>query len=350
VVLAACAPGSPGGRLFVDQPEPPPPRIEAPAPLPAFDPQGDPIVEVVERVRPAVVNVVSDLGGGQDAEGTGFIVRSDGVVVTNYHVVGGAIPSGVTVITEGGERYTATPIGGLADSDLAVLQIDGDDLPTVSLGNSDELKLGETVVAVGFALGLDGGPTVTSGIVSALNRTIDAGGSGSSSLTYEGIIQTDAAINPGNSGGPLVDMSGRVVGINTAGVQAGQAENIGFAIAVNRARPIIEHAINDPQGPVAYLGVSTQDVTPLVAARFGLPVDRGALVREVVPDTPAARAGMQREDVIVAIGGVEVASSDGVLERLLEHDPGQEVTVTVVRGEQTVDLDVTLGTRASPVG
>jgi serine protease Do len=192
---------------------------------------------------------------------------------------------------------------------------------------------------------------VTSGIVSATGRTITAGDqSGGIQRHYEDLIQTDAAINPGNSGGPLVDLSGKVVGINTAGVPAAQGENIGFAISINRARPIIDHAIEDPQAPVAYLGVTTTDVTPAVVAQLSLAVDHGALVEDLVNDGPAARGGIQQGDVIVAIAGGEVADSNDVLNRLLEHDPNDTVTVTVARGSQTLDLDVTLGTRAAPIG
>jgi S1-C subfamily serine protease len=343
VVLAGCTQAGEGAFSG-----PALPRVEAPSPLPPFDPEGDAIVQVVDRVRPAVVNVVADLGDGQDAEGTGFIVRRDGVVVTNFHVVEGA--GALTVITDDGDRYPARGIGGLDSADLAVLQIQADDLPVVPLGDSSELDLGQSVIALGFALGLEGGPSVTSGIVSALNRTIEAGGQAAAARTYEGVIQTDAAINPGNSGGPLVNMSGEVVGINTAGVGAGTAENIGFAIAINRARPIIEHAISNPQEPVPYLGVSTSDVTPALAASAGLPVDQGAFVEAVDSDTPAARAGVRSGDVIVAIGGQSVESSQGVLERLLDHSPGDTVSVTVVRGGDTLDVDVTLGTRAAPLG
>jgi serine protease Do len=347
-VLAACSPATterPAPRVL--------PEVEAPSPLPPFDPDGDAIVQVVERVRPAVVNVVADLAGGQEAEGTGFIVRRDGIVVTNFHVVegaGGLGAGGLTVITEDGQRYSARGIGGLDSADLAVLKVQANDLPVVPLGDSAELDLGQPVVAMGFALGLEGGPSVTSGIVSALNRTIEAGGQAAASRTYEGVIQTDAAINPGNSGGPLVNMSGEVVGINTAGVPAAQGENIGFAIAINRARPVIEHAIKEPQAPVPYLGVSTSDVTAERAAIDGLPVDQGAFVEAVQPDTPASRAGIEVGDIIVAIGDEPVESSQGVLERLLEHSPGDRVSVTVVRGEDALDLSITLGTRAAPVG
>jgi serine protease Do len=327
------------------------PPLSSPSPDPAvtaappIETDGDPIVGVVEHVRPAVVNVRSDYGGGDGAEGTGFIIQDDGVIVTNSHVVQGALR--ITIITSGGDRFTARPLGGDASADLAVLKIDAQDLPTVGLGDSDRLQLGETVVALGFALGLEGGPSVTSGIVSATGRTIRARGGGGA--RYEDMIQTDAAINPGNSGGPLVDLSGQVVGINTAGVPAGQGENIGFAIAINRARPIIDHAVENPEEPVAFLGVSTADVTPERAAAEGLSVTEGALVVQVVEGGPAEAAGLQVGDVIVALAGEAVADSNDVLDRLLEHEPGQEVSVTVVRDGENLQIDVTLGTRVFPL-
>jgi S1-C subfamily serine protease len=167
--------------------------------------------------------------------------------------------------------------------------------------------------------------------------------------TYEDVIQTDAAINPGNSGGPLVDLRGRVVGINTAGVGAGAAENVGFAIAINRARPVIDHAMEDPEGPAPLLGVSTQPVTPVLAAQLSLSVDEGALVRALPAGGPAAEAGIEVGDVIVAVAGEEVTDNDSLQERLLEHDPDELVEVTVVRGTETLTVEVTLGVRPLPI-
>jgi serine protease Do len=341
-VLSGCR-AFPGGPAFpqVSSPSPAP----SPTVAPPLETDGDPIVAVVDRVRPAVVNVRSDFGGGDGGEGTGFLIRPDGVIVTNAHVVQGALR--ITIITSGGDRFTARPLGGDGLADLAVLKIDAQDLPSVDLGDSDRLKLGETVVALGFALGLEGGPSVTSGIVSATGRTIQARGGGGA--RYEDMIQTDAAINPGNSGGPLVDLSGRVVGINTAGVPAGQGENIGFAIAINRARPVIEHAVENPDEPVAFLGVSTSDLTPERAAAEGLSVMEGAYVEEVVEGGPAEDAGLQEDDVIVSLAGEAVADSSDVLDRLLEHEPGEAVSVTVVRDDESLQVEVTLGTRAFPL-
>jgi serine protease Do len=350
LALSACSSGS--STVLGATPEP---TVTAPSPIPALPPGGGPnrIVGVVRRVSPAVVNVQADVGTGNPAEGTGFFIRPDGVAVTNDHVVRGAFS--IEVVTSDGGRFGARVIGGDPDADLAVLQVEGDgSFPTVPLGKSSSLQLGQSVVALGFALGLEGGPSVTSGIVSALGRTITAtdpnAPSGEGARRYEGLIQTDAAINPGNSGGPLVDLSGRVVGINTAGVGAAAAENIGFAIAIDRARPVIEHAIENPEAPAAYLGISTQTVTPALAAGLGLSVDRGALVRAVGPDTPADRAGIQEGDVIVAIGGQEVATTNDVGERILDFQPGDEVEVELVRGTQTLSVTATLGTRPQPLG
>jgi serine protease Do len=341
LALGACS-GS-GGSLFDLNPggsgeSPRPPRINL---------RRDPVVQVVRRVGPAVVNVRSDIGRGFESgpEGTGFVIRDDGIVITNFHVVDGAFR--IQVVTEDGSNLSARAIGGDAEADLAVLQADADGLPTVPLGESGSLKLGQQVVAMGFALGsiLEGGPSVTSGIVSALDRTISADG-----RTYEDAIQTDAAINPGNSGGPLLDLAGRVVGINTAGVGAAAAENIGFAISIDRVKPLIDHAIENPAAPAAYLGVITRDVTPALAAQLGLATDSGALVLEVVPDGAADGAGVGPGDVIVALGGEEVTSSEELGERIVSHAPGNEVEIELVSANGDRDtVTATLGERALPV-
>jgi len=291
-----------------------------------------------------------DGGGTGQGTGTGFVVRGDGFVVTNFHVVEGALNIGV--VTASGRRFEARVVGGDPEADLAVLKVGARGLPTVTLGNSEDLQLGERVVAIGFALALQGGPSVTSGIVSAVGRTIQAADPNApgGGRTYEDLIQTDAAINPGNSGGPLVDLSGRVVGINTAGVQAAEAENIGFAIAVDRARPVIEAAVRNPAGPVAYLGVSSETVTPTLASQLNLSVERGALVRGIAPGGPADEAGIEVGDVIVSIHGQDVATSQEIGELIIAREPGDRVEVGVVRadgGEDTVTVE--LGVRPLPV-
>ncbi len=322
--------------------------------------QVDPVVALVERVRPAVVNVTTDsfdptgFGGDGRGVGTGFVVRADGVIVTNYHVVEGA--QRITVITPepDAERYDARVIGGDPAADLAVLKVEAQDLPTIPLGSSASLKLGEPVVAIGYALALEGGPTVTRGIVSALGRSIRANDPNcdvevceNGVRTYSDVIQTDAAINPGNSGGPLLNLAGQVVGINSAG--AGGAENIGFAIAIDVAKPTIEQAAENPSAPVAFLGVVSQDVTEGLALQFGLPVDRGAYVVDLAPRGPAETAGIRPGDVIVRFGGQEVPGSDRLGELIRERDPGEEVQIEVVGpdGERRT-VTVTLGVNPLP--
>ncbi len=330
----------------------------------ALPPVGrDPIVNVVHRVLPAVVNVTTDLfqasplGGSRTGQGvgTGFIVRSDGVIVTNAHVVEGA--SGITVFLNGGSgaKYDARVIGGDFEHDLAILKVDAKGLPTVPLGNSDALQLGQRVVALGYALGLTGGPTVTSGIVSSLDRTISARDPGcdpqtcrGGARTYAGVLQTDAAINPGNSGGPLVNLQGQVVGIDTAGSQ--NAQNIGFAIPIDAAKSTVLHAERAPLAPSAYLGVVTQTVTPDVAFQFNLRVNSGAYVVDTAGGSPADRAGISQGDVIVSVDGHTVGTSDDLGGILAGLKPGARVSVGLVRGGSgsPTSLVVTLGSRSVP--
>ena len=358
LVLTAC--GSDGAGWFDAATQP----TQSPPPLPTsgqtYDPGTDLLVQVVERVRPSVVNVTTRVVNPNSAfgpdvgrsVGTGFIVRSDGIVVTNFHVVEGAVNIRVTLPPPDRRTFRARVIGGDSDHDLAVLKIEAEDLPTVPLGESSDLELGERVIALGYALALPGGPSVTSGIISALERTVQVsdpnGDEGQGIIrTLEDVLQTDAAINPGNSGGPLVDLAGNVVGINTAG--AGSAENIGFAISVDGARPFIERAMEDPEAPVPYMGVSTTTVDAGVAAQFELPVDEGALVLQVAPGGPASRTSIREGDVIVAFDGTPVRTSDDLGSAILERDPGDEVTVSLVGSDgERFDVELTLGVRPVP--
>ena len=275
------------------------------------------------------------------------------MIVTNYHVVEGA--QRITVITQAPDqqRYPARVIGGDPTADLAVLKISAQSLPTVALGDSSGLLLGQRVVAIGYALALPGGPTVTSGIVSALGRTIrvpDSNFRPSGQRTYTNVIQTDAAINPGNSGGPLVNLQGQVVGIDTAGAGASNAENIGFAISIDTAKSVIADAVSNPEAPVAFLGVTNQDVTPGLAFQFSLPVQRGVYVDAVAPQSPAEKAGIKAGDVIVAFDGHGVTTSDRLGTLIQAHTPGDNATVTVVdpNGNRRT-VSVTLGVRPLPV-
>jgi S1-C subfamily serine protease len=326
----------------------------------ALGSRGEPVVAVVQKVLPAVVNVTTDVfqpdqfGGAQQGQGvgTGFIVRSDGVIVTNCHVVEQATRISVFTSADKPVRYDARVIGGDCLHDVAVLKVDATGLPTVPLGGSSSLVLGQPVVAIGYALALEGGPTVTSGIVSSLDRTIQAQDPGCTVCrngvrTYSNVVQTDAAINHGNSGGPLVNMQGQVVGINSAG--ADTAENIGFAIAIDSVSSAIEQAIANPLAPSAYLGVSTQSVSPTLAFQLNLPVDHGAYVLATTSDGPAAKAGINDGDVIVALNGTDVRTADDLGNVLAGLQPGEAVAVQVVEPNgQTKMVDVTLGTRPLP--
>jgi S1-C subfamily serine protease len=316
----------------------------------------DAVVNVVDTVLPAVVNVVSDTADGR-GEGTGFVVRSDGIIVTNYHVVENA--SKITVLTSDQDptEYNARVIGGDVGADLAILDVDATDLPTVQLGSSTDLRLGQRVVALGYALGLDGGPSVTAGIVSSLTRQIDVQDTGcpveecgtDRTRVYDHVIQTDAAINPGNSGGPLVNMAGQVVGINSAG--ANQAENIGFAIQIDSVKTTIFHAAENPDAPVAYMGIlgPVPVSDPQVQFQIDPPVDEGVVIQDVVPDGPADRAGIQPGDIVVEFDGGSIATDDDLVSAIRSHDPGDEVEVGIVREDGSRDVvTVTLGVNPVP--
>ncbi|HEX6400100.1 MAG TPA: trypsin-like peptidase domain-containing protein [Actinomycetota bacterium] len=335
------------------------------SPVPPLDPGREPVAAVAKRVLPAVVNVTTNVfrsdpqGNAEQGRGvgTGFIVRENGVVVTNCHVVQGASRITVSTSEEEPARYDARVIGGDCEHDLAVLKVEAEGLTTVPLGSSDGLRLGQQVVAIGYALALQGGPSVTAGIVSSLDRTIRVpdpecsvcarDNSGVPTRTYSDVVQTDAAINHGNSGGPLVDMAGRVVGINSAGSE--QAENIGFAIAIDSAKPVIEQAISEPLAPAAYLGVTTRDVTTDLAFQLGLDVDRGAFVLATLPNGPAADAGIREGEVLVEVDGRAIDTSADLGAVLHALGPGDRIEVVAV-GEDGEERTVTveLGTRPLP--
>ncbi len=296
------------------------------------------IRSILDEVQPAVVriNVGGDMGEGA---GSGFIVGGDGVIVTNAHVVEGA--EVINVILDGGDEETAEILGVDTTDDLAVIKIDRTGLPTAELGDSDSLQVGDAVVAIGTALGLEGGPSVTSGIVSALERSIET----ETGTLLPNMIQTDAAINPGNSGGPLVDADGRVVGINTAIANPAASNNVGFAIAISSAASIIDDLGAGRDAQVAFLGVGTRTLTADEAAARDLAVEHGALVVETTDGAPAETAGIEVGDVIVEIGGSEIRSMEDVAREVRRHDPGDEVEVALVRDGDSRSFDVVLAER-----
>jgi serine protease Do len=331
----------------------------------SYDPATDPVVEAVRKVEPAVVNVTTNVvqqdpfGGAQVGKGvgTGFIVRQDGILITNYHVVEGGLQIRVRFNDTApealrGKVFGAKVIGGDNARDIAVLQLQGisqyEPLPTVPLGDSSQIVVGERVIAIGYALALPGGPTVTSGILSSDARTVQVQDSNApqGSRTYEDALQTDAAINPGNSGGPLIDLNGNVIGINTAG--SNDAQNIGFAIAINSVKSVATDAIDHPAGDVAYLGVSTE---PVSAVPFGAPVDHGAVVVALAPAGPAAKADIQVGDIITTFDGKRVSSPSDLGTDIRALHPGDQVSVQVVHQDGgTKTVNVTLGTNPLPTG
>jgi S1-C subfamily serine protease len=282
---------------------------------------------------------ISTAGFGRRGAATGIILDSDGHILTNAHVVVDA-ESIEVLVSDGRPPLSAKVVGQDELSDIAVLDVDASDLVAATLGDSDELLVGDTVIAVGNALALPGGPTVTEGIVSALNRIIET-----ETGDLENLIQTDAAINPGNSGGPLLDAAGRVVGMNTAG--AANAENIGFAISITPARLIVDQLISTGRVVRAFLGVTMGDLTPEAAGRLGLDVEGGALVIEVAPGTPAERAGIRLDDLIVQAAGEEVDEVRDVLKAIRSRKPGDRLELVVLREGKRQSLSAVLVERPS---
>ncbi len=287
------------------------------------------IASVAAAVSPAVVNI--DTGTGS---GTGFVIRSDGYILTNNHVVGDG--SALRVTFEDGTTADAQLIGANPGYDLAVIKVDRTGLPVTTLGTSADVKVGDTAIAIGSPLGLQG--TVTSGIVSALDRPVTAGG-GDSETSFINAIQTDAAINPGNSGGPLVDGGGRVIGVNSAiaslgSATGGQAGSIGlgFAIPIDTAQRIANEIIDTGSSQTPALGIS-------VDSQFAGP---GARVADVTPGGAAEAAGLQAGDVITAIDGEPVADSTALVVVIRDQAVGDSVDLTVDRGGSPVDVTVSL--------
>jgi serine protease Do len=308
------------------------------------------VTKAVESVGPSVVTVVSTIPGGttllgrlpdQTASGSGAIISTDGYILTNNHVVEGATQ--VDVILADGTQLPAKLVGTDIYADLAVLQAQGEMPAVATLGNSDGLKPGETVIAIGSPLG-DFVNTVTVGVVSALGRVIDTG----QGYQMEDLIQTDAAINQGNSGGPLVNLAGEVIGINTLIVRGGGfgsavAEGLGFAIPVNTARAIADQIIEKGYVARPYLGIRWLTVTPRLASSYDLPVEWGVFVSEIGSDSPAARGGVRQGDIITRIGDIDLDENHSFINALFTYEPGETIPLEIVRGGQKLEVRVTLG-------
>jgi len=319
------------------------------------------VAEVVKRSLPSVVNVkvvgLDESFGGDEtrAQGSGVIIDDAGYIVTNNHVIEGAAEVEVVFTDESldDRRTKGRVIGTDPAKDLAVIKVEAEGLRAIRLGTEDGLRLGDEVIALGFPLGL-GGATVTAGIVSAKERDIAVGGGGGfGQERLDGVLQTDAAINPGNSGGALVDSAGRLVGINTAAAAASSAENVGFAISIDTALPIIESIIENPAEKRSWLGVSIGDpADPRLEEEFEDVEDetKGAGLVEVFPDGPADKAGIEPGEVIVAIEGREVGSPRALTQVLIDFDPGEEVTVSLVGPDGEREVDVELEERPVTLG
>lgn len=314
-----------------------------------------PITETVENVGPAVVTVISHLppqrtlfGGTveRSASGSGVVISEAGHILTNNHVINGAVR--LEIIKANGEILAAELTGADPYNDLAVLQADLSDPVALPFGNSDLLKPGETVIALGSPLG-DFKNTVTVGVISATGRSFE----GVTGFQLENLIQTDAAINQGNSGGPLINLAGQIVGINTLvvrgnGAGGAIAEGLGFSIPSNTARAIADQIIRQGHVSRPLLGVRSAWLTPDISERNNLPVEYGAFVTEVSPDGPAEFAGIRQGDIITGINQDWFDDEHPFINVLFQFAPGDRVTLHVMRDDRQLEISVTLGERQVP--
>lgn len=338
VVLGASV-GAVGGAagFLLARTSPSVPLPEVAPPREGVDAPRDPgsVAAIAEAALPGVVSVAVDAADGSGT-GSGFVLREDGYVVTNNHVVSGAADGAgsIEVVLADGRRLPATVVGRNASYDIAVLSIPVAGLTVLDVGDSDRVTVGDTVIAIGAPLGLDG--TVTVGIVSALDRPVTTGEEDDAS--FISAIQTDAAINPGNSGGPLLDGAGRVIGVTSAIATLEQDRGsigLGFAIPVNAVRRIASEIIATGSSSTPIMGITLD-------TRFQ---GRGALIDTVSLDGPAERAGLEAGDVITALDGRSVANADELVVAIRDNSPGATVTVVIERDGATREYPVTLGSR-----
>lgn len=308
------------------------------------------VTDVVAKIEPAVVTVVGSVSGNmtffgmitdQQVSGSGFIISSSGYIVTNNHVVENA--NSLYVILNNGNELPAKLVSRDAFSDLAVLKVEGNMPAVARLGNSELLKPGETVIAIGSPLG-DFRNSVTLGVISATGRSIDTG----DGYTLEDMIQTDAAINSGNSGGPLVNLAGEVIGVNTLVVRgdvsgsSAIAEGLGFAIPSNTVNTVVNQIIQKGYFSRPYLGVTVQVINPRIASIYDLGAQWGAYVSRLDRNGPAYRAGIRAGDIITRIGDKQLGENISYYNALFSYAPGQNVTIEVVRGRTKLNVEVTL--------
>jgi serine protease Do len=307
------------------------------------------VTTAVQNVGPAVVTVVGTIPGQQTffgytgdstSTGSGVFISTDGYILTNNHVIEGA--QQLQVIFADGSEQDATLVGTDQYSDLAVLKVDGPAPAVATLGNSDALNPGETVIAIGSPLG-DFKNTVTVGVVSATGRSIDTG----EGYTIDGLIQTDAAINQGNSGGPLVNLAGEVIAINTLIIRSSGsgtvAEGLGFAIPINTAKVVSTQIIQNGYVSRPYIGITWQPITPRVAAIYRLPVQYGVYITDVAANSPASKAGLKVGDIITGIDDTTLDETHAYINTLFQYSAGDTVTISLVRNNRQIQVQVTLG-------
>jgi 2-alkenal reductase len=307
------------------------------------------VTKSVQKVSPTVVTVVGTIPGqttffgntgDQTVSGSGFFITDKGYILTNNHVVEGT--KEVSIVLSDGSEQKATIVGTDPYSDIAVLKTDGNVPAVAALGNSDALNPGESVIAIGSPLG-NFKNTVTVGVVSATGRSIDTG----NGYQIEDLIQTDAAINHGNSGGPLVNLAGEVIGINTLIVRntgsGDVAEGLGFAIPVNTAQAVAQQIIQKGYFARPYLGISFQPINPDIALRYNLPSQWGVYITRVSSGSPASQAGLQEGDIITKVGDVTLDETHSYVNTLFTFKPGDQINLEVVRGNDAVQVKVTLG-------
>lgn len=304
------------------------------------------VTAVVKKAMPSVVGITTveerqvwmslmDVEG----IGSGVIVHPDGYILTNAHVVAGNNVKSITVLFEDGDKLAGRVLWMDTNLDLAVVKVDAKNLPTADLGDSDQLEVGELAVAIGNPLGMEFQRTVTSGIISGLNRAIQVEGK----AFIENLIQTDASINPGNSGGPLLNSKGEVIGINTAKIKTG--EGLGFSIPINGVKPIIKDVIEkgsyNKDGDLVFFGVSVLDVGYYQAALgVDLGIEKGVIILSVDPDSPASRAGLMPHDVILEIDGEEIDLNTRIVDLLKKYKKDDKAKIKILRNYQEVEIDV----------
>lgn len=310
---------------------------------PPSNARNTPIVQAAKKVGPSVVGITNkavtrDWFNRQvevdQGTGSGVIFRKDGYIVTNNHVVKGA--KDITVALADGRTLQAKLVGTDPYTDLAVIKVDADDLPAADFGNSDDIMVGEPAIAIGNPMGLEFQGSVTAGVISALNRTLNIGDN------RVKLLQTDAAINPGNSGGALVNADGQVIGINSAKLAATGVEGMGFAIPINTAKPIIDELMEKGHVDYPYIGVGVLDKQTAAQAGYKLNIDAGIIVMQVDPDSPAASVGIQQKDIILKADGKDVNTTSDLLTAISAHKIGDTITLTISRNGQTADVNITL--------